>query len=100
MNRRDFLKAGAGSALLISRPMRTWAASDIGAEILEYKKPVFELHKFFNAPVKIVSIELLQAHGLFFLRTRSADGSEGIIQTKDIVDYIQILAHRVVPHFL
>ena len=35
-----------------------------------------------------------------FLRTRSADGAEGIVQTKDIVDYIQILAHRVMPHFL
>ena len=72
----------------------------MGAEILEYKKPVFNLHRFFNAPVRIASIELLQAHGQFFLRTRSTDGAEGIIQTKDIVDYIQILAHRVMPHFL
>jgi len=100
MNRRNFLKAGAGSALLTNQARRAWAASDMGAEILEYKKPVFNLHRFFNAPVRIASIELLQAHGLFFLRTRSADGAEGIIQTKDIADYIQILAHRVMPHFL
>jgi len=100
MNRRIFLKASAGSALLTKGAMRSWGASDMGAEILEYRKPVFDLPRFFNAPVKIASIELLQAYGQFFLRTRSADGAEGIIQTKDIKDYIQILAHRVIPHFL
>jgi len=100
MNRRDFLKFMTGSALLTGQAPRAWGASDMGPEIVEYKKPVFNLHKFFDAPVKIASIELLQAYGQFFLRTRSADGAEGIIETKDIVDYIQILAHRVVPHFL
>jgi L-alanine-DL-glutamate epimerase-like enolase superfamily enzyme len=100
MNRRDFLKAGAGSALMTQGAMRAWGASDMTAEILEYKKPVFDLPRFFRSPVKIASIELLQAHGQYFLRTRSADGAEGIVQTKDIADYIQILAHRVMPHFL
>ena len=100
MNRRDFLKASVGSALLTNQALRLWGASDMGAEILEYKKPVFNLHRFFNAPVRIASIELLQAHGQFFLRTRSADGAEGIIETKDIADYIQILGRRVMPHFL
>jgi len=80
--------------------MRARGASDMEAEILDYKKPVFNLHSFFTAPVRIASIELLQAHGQYFLRTRSADGAEGMVQTKDIVDYIQILAHRVMPHFL
>jgi L-alanine-DL-glutamate epimerase-like enolase superfamily enzyme len=100
MNRRNFLKAGAGSALLAGRARRAWGAFDMIAEILEYKKPVFNLHSFFKSPVKIASIELLQAHNQYFLRTRSTDGAEGIVQTKDIVDYIQILAHRVMPHFL
>jgi L-alanine-DL-glutamate epimerase-like enolase superfamily enzyme len=100
MNRRNFLKAGAGGALLAGRAMRAWDAFDMTAEILEYKKPVFNLHSFFKSPVKIASIELLQAHNQYFLRTRSTDGAEGIVQTKDIVDYIQILAHRVMPHFL
>ena len=100
MNRRDFLKVSVGSALLTNQALRSWGASDMGAEILEYKKPVFNLHRFFNAPVRIASIELLQAHGQFFLRTRSADGAEGIIETKDIADYIQILGRRVMPHFL
>lgn len=100
MTRRDLLKASFGSALLTSQARRAWGASDMETEILEYKKPVFNLHRFFNAPVRIASIDLLQAHGQFFLRTRSADGAEGIVQTKDIADYIQILGRRVMPHFL
>ncbi len=43
MNRRGFLKAGAGSALPISGALRAQGAPDMGAEILEYKKPVFNL---------------------------------------------------------
>ena len=75
-------------------------AHDMTAEIVEYGKPVFDLHKFFTSPVKIASIELLQSGSQYFLRTRSTDGAEGIVQCKDIADYIQILAHRVMPHFL
>src|SRR5580700_2646414 len=82
MNRRDFLKASAASALLTDRAIRAWGASDMAQEILEYQKPVFNLHKFFATPVKIASIELLQVRNQFFLRTRSADGAEGIVQTK------------------
>lgn len=100
MNRRNFLKATAASALLADQTNRAWGAPGMDSEILEYQKPVFNLHKFFNRPVKIASIELLQAHKQFFLRTRSADGVEGIILTKDIADYIPILAHRVMQHFL
>jgi L-alanine-DL-glutamate epimerase-like enolase superfamily enzyme len=87
MNRRKFLQSLGAAAVLPS-------------EILEYKKPVLDLHKFSSSPVKIESIDLLQAHNLYFLRTRSTDGAEGLIQTKDIVDYIPILAHRVRKHFL
>ena len=98
MNRRDFLKASAGAATLATG--FSLGAADMASEILEYQKPVFNLHKFFSVPVKIASIELLQAHNQFFLCTRSADGAEGIVQTKDIADYIQLLAHRVIPHFI
>jgi L-alanine-DL-glutamate epimerase-like enolase superfamily enzyme len=87
MNRRKFLQSLGAAAVLPS-------------EILEYKKPVLDLHKFSSSPVKIESVDLLQAHNLYFLRTRSTDGAEGLIQTKDIVDYIPILAHRVRKHFL
>lgn len=102
MQRRDFLKtAGLGGAGLLAA-VRASAQSpgDMSAEIVEFQKPVFDLHKFFTSPVKIASIELLQSGNQYFLRTRSTDGAEGIVQCKDIADYIQILAHRVVPHFL
>lgn len=97
MNRRSFLKATPAAALLAGSAR---AAEVAAPEILDYQKPVFNLHRFFTSPVKIASIELLQAHNQYFLRTRSTDGVEGIVQTKDIVDYTGILAHRVIPHFL
>ena len=106
MNRRGFLTtASFGSAGLLgpnglSAQSARAAAHDMSARIVEYQKPVFDLHRFFSSPVKIASIELLESGGLYFLRTRSSDGAEGIVQCKDIADYIQILAHRVVPHFL
>jgi L-alanine-DL-glutamate epimerase-like enolase superfamily enzyme len=99
MNRRTFLEA-SGAALLAARAGGAQTAHDMTSEIAEYGKPVFDLHRFFSSPVKIALIELLQAGSLYFLRTRSADGAEGIVQCKDIADYIPILAHRVMPHFL
>ncbi len=97
MNRRNFLQSAAAASLLAPQAL---AQKDMSAEILDYKKPVFQLPKFFSSPVKIQSIELLQAYGNFFLRTRSADGVEGIIQTKGVEDYIDLLANRVMPHFI
>ena len=102
MKRRSFLKSTAlGSAgLLATRVGNAQAVHDMSAEIVEYGKPVFDLHKLVSSPVKVASIELLQSGSQYFLRTRSTDGAEGIVQCKDIADYIQILAHRVMPHFL
>jgi len=93
MNRRTFLTAGAAGALASRTKLP-------GADSSEYQKPVFNLHKFFGNPVKIASIDLLQTGKIFLLRTRSADGAEGIVQTKDMEDFIPILMHRVIPHFL
>jgi L-alanine-DL-glutamate epimerase-like enolase superfamily enzyme len=102
MQRRDFLKTAgfAGAGLLATGRARAQSPGDMSAEIAEYEKPVFDLYKLFTSPVKIASIELLQSGNQYFLRTRSTDGAEGIVQCKDIADYIQILAHRVMPHFL
>src|ERR1700689_1007300 len=100
MKRRSFLQAISlgGAGLLTRQKAGAQSTRDMSAEIAEYQKPVFDLHKFFAAPVKIASIELLQSGGQYFLRTRSADGAEGIVQCKDIADYVAILAHRVAPH--
>ena len=99
MNRRNFLASSAGAALLAPLA-RTGRAADAATGRSEYEKPVFELHKFFDAPVKIASIELLQSGSSYFVRTRSTDGAEGVILTKDMEDYVPILMHRVIPHFL
>ena len=92
MNRRNFLSATAGAALL--------AADKTDTATPEYELPVFNLRKFFSNPIKIASIDLLQSGKVFFVRTRSTDGVEGIVQTKDMEDFIPILQRRVIPHFL
>ena len=94
MNRRTFLSTAAGAALL----PQLRAADDSVTQ--EYQKPVFDLHKTVPVPVKVASIELLQSGKTYFLRTRSTDGAEGFIQTKDIEDYVPILQRRVIPSFL
>jgi hypothetical protein len=100
MNRRRFLHSVGASALLADQSLLSRTMRDVSGEIVDYKKPVFNFHQFFSEPVKIESIDLLQAQNQYFLRTRSTDGAEGLIQTKDIADYVPILAHRVRRHFL
>src|SRR4051812_16359406 len=94
MNRRAFLSASAGSALLLH------AADDKDSAIPEYQKPVFNVRKFLPNPVKIALIDLLQSGKNYFVRTRSTDGVEGIVLTKDMEDFIAILQRRVIPRFI
>jgi L-alanine-DL-glutamate epimerase-like enolase superfamily enzyme len=100
MNRRNFVKA---ATLLAASPLAVPAADaaeNTDSAIPEYQKPVFNLPKQVSAPVKIAAIELLQSGKQFFLRTRSTDGVEGVVLTKDMEDFIPILHRRVIPHFL
>jgi L-alanine-DL-glutamate epimerase-like enolase superfamily enzyme len=98
MNRRGFLAASATS--LFAGPFAQSAPQADGGAIPDYQKPVFNLRSFFQNPVKIASIELLQSGKTFFVRTRSSDGAEGIIQTKDMEDFVSILLRRVAPQFI
>jgi L-alanine-DL-glutamate epimerase-like enolase superfamily enzyme len=97
MNRRNFVKA---ATLLAASPLAVPAADEKDSAIPEWQKPVFNLPKHFSAPVKIAAIELLQSGKQFFVRTRSTDGVEGIVLTKDMEDFVPILERRVIPHFL
>jgi L-alanine-DL-glutamate epimerase-like enolase superfamily enzyme len=90
MNRRTFLKASVSAS----------AAATLGFAAQDYEQPLFNLHKFFPNPVRVASIDLLQSGKTFFVRTRSSDGVEGVIQTKDMEDFIPILHRRVIPHFV
>src|SRR5580658_6099561 len=104
MNRRNFVKTSTGAALLAtsasSSDMASAAAGDADTATPDWQQPVFDLHKKIASPVKIASIDLLQSGKQFFLRTRSTDGAEGLILTKDMEDFIPILHRRVIPAFL
>jgi L-alanine-DL-glutamate epimerase-like enolase superfamily enzyme len=97
MNRRQFVKS---ASLMAASPFAIAAAGDQDAAVAEYQKPVFNLHKQVGTPVKIAAIDLLQSGKQFFVRTRSTDGAEGIVLTKDMEDFIPILHRRVIPQFL
>jgi L-alanine-DL-glutamate epimerase-like enolase superfamily enzyme len=96
MHRRTFLKACASGPLLASSA----AGADSSSPSDDWQKPVFGLPGKIASPVKIASIELLQSGKQFFVRTRSTDGAEGLVLTKDMEDFIPILHRRVIPHFL
>jgi L-alanine-DL-glutamate epimerase-like enolase superfamily enzyme len=105
MNRRNFVKTSAGAALLAASSSSASgtacaAAGDADTATPDWQQPVFDLHKKIASPVKIASIDLLQSGKQFFLRTRSTDGAEGLILTKDMEDFIPILHRRVIPAFL
>lgn len=91
MNRRSFL--GAMSAPL-------FAATTEKKVIPWYEEPMLDLHAKLKAPVKIQSIELLRAKKDFFVRTRSTDGAEGLIRTKQMDDFIPIFFNRIVPELV
>ena len=93
MNRRSFLTTSAAATLLAQTTARRAHAADFNA-------PVFDLPKQFPNPVKIASIDLLQSGKQFFVRTRSTDGVEGVVLTKDMEDFIPILQRRVIAHFI
>jgi L-alanine-DL-glutamate epimerase-like enolase superfamily enzyme len=88
MNRRSFLIGTAGAAL----------ASASAAP--QNDPTLFNLHQFFANPLKIAAIDLLKSGNQYFVRTRTSDGAEGIVLTKNMEDYIPILLRRVIPHFL
>jgi L-alanine-DL-glutamate epimerase-like enolase superfamily enzyme len=103
MNRRNFVKTSAGAALLAASSASGAASAvtgDADTATQDWQQPVFDLHKKIASPVKIASIDLLQSGKQFFLRTRSTDGAEGLILTKDMEDFIPILQRRVIPYFL
>src|SRR5580658_7618654 len=105
MNRRNFVKTSAGAAVLAASSASasgtaSAAAGDADTATQDWQQPVFDLHKKIASPVKIASIDLLQSGKQFFLRTRSTDGAEGLVLTKDMEDFIPILHRRVIPTFL
>jgi L-alanine-DL-glutamate epimerase-like enolase superfamily enzyme len=88
MQRRHFLKLAA-------------AAASLRASAPEYEKPLFDLHRHSKTPIRIRSIELLQAGKNYIVRATSVDGVKGYSVGKDpIEDYTPILTRRVAPFFV
>ena len=97
MHRRNFFKTTAG--LLTANTALAASAKDPKA-IPAYELPLFDLHKVSRSPVKIASIELLRLGDAYFVRSTAADGTTGIIRTKQVDDFIPILLRRVIPMFV
>lgn len=100
MDRRGFLQAAGGAALLGAA--RADAAMPLTTDtwIPEYEKPVFDLHGFFKTPIRIESIELLRNGRHYFVRSRSTDGAVGVAKTKQVRHFIPILLDLVMPRFV
>lgn len=55
----------------------------------------------FTSPVVIQSMELLFNNGLYFLRTRSRDGSEGVAVASERAAYLYpLLKQLIIPYFI
>src|SRR5687767_9368428 len=63
MDRRAFLAASLAGSV-----------AGLRGSTPEYERPLFDLHKVSKSPVKIASIEILQAGRDYFVRSRSTDG--------------------------
>ncbi len=74
--------------------------ADFPGSVPDYEKPLFDLHRVSRTPIKIASIELLRNGSVYLVRSRAADGAEGLIRTKQVEDFIPILLRRVIPHFV
>lgn len=68
--------------------------------IPEYEKPLFDLPGQILGPVIVESIELLRKGRLYFVRVRSTDGASGIVNTKNIAQFVPIFEQLVAPRFI
>ncbi|MBN1937334.1 MAG: mandelate racemase/muconate lactonizing enzyme family protein [Anaerolineae bacterium] len=62
---------------------------------------MFNLYQTFPIPIRIESIDILRCKGQWFIRTRSADGAEGIAINRDRMHYLWPIAKQLVaPYFI
>ncbi len=104
-HRREFLKASAAAGIF------TPVASILGMHVPGGEIPEDELTRAADAPVLhldgltspviIESIELLKSGNLFFVRSRSKDGAEGISVPNEKVSFLYpMLLQQIVPFFI
>ena len=61
---------------------------------------MFDLPGQIKDAVKIESVEMLKRGNNHFVRTRSTAGAVGIVETKQVGDFIPIFQHLVAPYFI
>jgi L-alanine-DL-glutamate epimerase-like enolase superfamily enzyme len=103
LNRRSLVKSAlglCGGAAVVGRADEGTAQPT--RELLDQaaSAPVLKLDAL-ASPVRIASIELLRDRRNHFVRTRSADGAEGIAVTNGRASYLYpMLQQLVIPYFL
>jgi L-alanine-DL-glutamate epimerase-like enolase superfamily enzyme len=100
MDRRGFLAATGGAALLGAARPAPGPPAGAQTRVPDYERPVFDLHRLLGAPVRIESIELLKNGPHYFVRSRSRDGAMGVAKTKQVRHFVAILLDLVMPHFV
>ena len=94
-NRRRFLQTAAlGTFAAAVAPGR--AVPTPGRGVRAYR-----LSLTHTAPVVLASVEVLEAGGLHFIRVRSAEGAEGVVQTPSrTLLSMPLLKEWIIPYFL
>ena len=100
LTRREWLKLAAGTAVGAVLPANLMGTEKSERVIPDYEKPMFDLPGKVREPVVIENIELLKRGNTYFVRTRSAGGAVGLIQTKQIEHFVSIFEKLVAPHFI
>jgi L-alanine-DL-glutamate epimerase-like enolase superfamily enzyme len=100
LTRREWMKITSTAFLGALAPTALMGAPDEKRWIPENEEPMFNLPGQFKDPVKIGSIHLLQHGNHYFIRTRSTEGAVGIIQTKQVEEFIPIFQNLVAPYFI
>ena len=100
LTRREWLKLAAGTAVGAVLPANLMGTEKSERVIPDYEKPMFGLPGKVREPGVIEKIELLKRGNTYFVRTRSAGGAVGLIQTKQIEHFVSIFEKLVAPHFI
>lgn len=99
MNRLDFLKTLAASALASSTASATAKAAPPTDPMPAWPLP--DLRKAFPEPVPIRSAELLRTQGELLLVVTAADGTRGVTVCNDRMQHLtSLLRGLVLPHFV
>ncbi|MCU0917357.1 MAG: mandelate racemase/muconate lactonizing enzyme family protein [Planctomycetes bacterium] len=103
LNRRSFLQTAVGVSCCAAAPGHAGdrSAKPTLAQLDQAAGAPVLKAELFTSPVRIKSIELLTDKKNHFVRTRSADGAEGIALTNGRAKYLHpILKQLVIPYFV